>query len=202
MTVRDLKDRFMAHPWVYDTIRPFFIGYIDHEHLGRFCGVRPEDRVFDLGCGTAQLLSHIRCDRYLGADLDTAALERAQRRSAPNVRFVAGNDWDAEYRALDPTLVLMIGVVHHVSDEIFGAIVRRLRAGARAAPRLVTFEATYFPGYPLSNLLSRLDRGRHVRTPEQYDALFSRQGLSVTHREVLPTQWRIARYIGYHMQFA
>src|SRR5262249_52881401 len=97
---------------------------------------------------------------------------------------------------------LMIGLVHHVSDDVFGAIIRRLRAGSTAEPRLVTFEATYFPGYPLSNLLSRLDRGRYVRTPEQYETLFRRAGLAVARREVLPRRWRAARYIGYHLRFA
>ena len=201
MPLRDVKDRILALPWLYDRVRPLFIGYIDHNRLAGFCGVAPGDHVFDLGCGTAQLVRHLRCKRYLGVDVDSSALERARRFAAPHIRFLAGEDWDDAVRELDPTIVLMIGVVHHVSDADFAAIVDRIRRVGPAARRLVTFEATYFPGRPVNNLLSRLDRGRFVRRPGEYETLFERCGLRVAHREVLPTRLRIARYIGYHVEF-
>jgi SAM-dependent methyltransferase len=199
--LRDLKDRFLAVPWVYDTIRPLAIGYIDHDRLARFCRVGGSDRVFDLGCGTARLVEHLRCERYLGVDLDSFAVSRARRFQGPHVRFMAGDDWDEAFHALAPTVVLMIGLVHHVSDGDFASIVARVRKASRDLPRIVTFETTYLSGYPLNNFLSRLDRGRFVRRPAEYDALFARNGLRVEHREILPTRLALARYIAYHLRF-
>jgi SAM-dependent methyltransferase len=200
--LRQAKDRFLSIPWVYDRLRPAVIGYIDHARLAAFCGLGPQDRVFDLGCGTARLVRHLGCERYLGVDVDEAALDRARRYAAPEIRFLAGDVWDDAVRELDPTVVLMIGLVHHVSDADFGRIVGRLRRVGPSVRRLVTFETTFLPGRPLNNLLSRLDRGRFVRRPAEYETLFGASGLRVLHSEVLPTRLRFARYIGYHLEFA
>ena len=200
--IREIKDRFLSIPWVYDTIRPLAIGYIDHDRLASFCAIATSDRVFDLGCGTGALVEHLRCERYLGVDLDASAVARARRFQAAHVRFIESDDWDEAFRALAPSIVLMIGLVHHVSDRDFEAILGRIRRASTALPRIVTFETTYLPASPVNNFLSRLDRGRFVRRPEEYDTLFGRNGLRIEHREVLPTRLRFARYIGYRLQFA
>lgn len=196
--VNGLKERFMAIPWVYDTIRPVVIGGFDFAAVARFCDLRPTDRVLDLGCGTAQLVPHLRFARYLGVDPDAGAIAKARALASGNVRFLHGEAWDEGCRELDPDVVLLIGVVHHVSDEDFRSIVRRVVA-RDGRPRIVTFDSTYFRGHPVNNLLSRLDRGRHVRWPSEYEELFRSCGLEILRREVLPTRLRYARYIGYHL---
>jgi SAM-dependent methyltransferase len=200
MSLIELKDRFMGIPWVYDTVRPLVVGSFDHEGLARFCAVVPTDRVFDLGCGTAQLFPYLRCQRYLGVDLDAQALQRARRYAGQSARFMQGDSWDDAYRELDPTVVLMIGLVHHISDEDFRSVVRRLKNGAVSLRRIVTFDSSYFPGSIVNNLLSRLDRGKYVRRPPVYEALFAQSGLRITRKEILPTRLGYARYIGYHLE--
>ncbi len=202
MNLRRLKDRFLAIPWVYNTLRPIVAGGIDIGRLVSFCRLDATDRVFDFGCGTAQPLEFVRCNRYLGVDLDPLALKKASRFSSDSVRFVAGDAWDSDCRELRPTVVLMIGVVHHLSDDVFHAIVRRVReAAGPGIPRLVTIDVTYFRGRFLNNLLSSLDRGRHVRKPEDYERLFRAAGLQIVSREVLPTRLRYVRYVGFHLAF-
>ncbi len=198
MSLLQLKDRFLAIPWVYDCLRPLVVGGIDHPELARFCSIRPDDRVFDLGCGTAQLVPHLACAEYLGADLDKSALERAGRHASAHIRFIHGDDWDAGLSAFRPTVVLMIGVVHHLTDSGFSSLVARLRRSGRLC-RIVTLDVSYFPGKPINNLFSRMDRGRHVRSPERYEALFRGDGLRIVARKTLTTRLRYVHYIGYHL---
>ncbi len=197
--LRDLKDRFLALPWVYDTLRPLAIGLISYEEIARFSRVDETDRVLDLGCGTGQLVPFLRCCEYLGVDTDGSALARARRFSGPNIRFIEGDSWDEECRKLNPTVVLMIGLVHHVPDDTFRSVVRRFKETAHALCRIVTFDTTFLPGHPFNNLLSRMDRGRYVREPLAYEHLFQSSGLRVLRKEVLPTRLRFAVYIGYHL---
>ncbi len=200
MSIRNLKDRFLSIPWVYDTLRPLVIGGLDYEEVARFCAVGHGDRVLEIGCGTGQLIPFLRCQSYLGVDTDASALRRAKRFSSSAVRFMEGNSWDSACEELNPTVVLMIGLVHHISDEEFQSMVSRLKRLALQLSRIVSFESTFLQGYPVSNLLSALDRGRFVRTPAAYEALFARTGLSVTRREIIATRLGHARYIGYHLE--
>ncbi len=197
--LREIKDRILAIPLVYDVVRPLVAGGIDFEALASFCATTPEDRIFDLGCGTGQLLPHLKFGSYLGADLDSRALGRASRFASPRIRFVEGDDWDRHYCELEPTVVLMIGVVHHLSDEAFHLIVGRLLV-SNSLQRIVTTDVTYFTGQWVNNWLSRLDRGRFVRTFQGYESLFESGGLRVTLSSVLPTRLRYVRYAGYHLE--
>src|SRR5436309_3739409 len=127
MGLRELKDRIASVPWVYDTLRQAAIGGLSYVELARFSQVAHSDRVFDLGCGTGQLAQHLCCAKYLGVDLDSSALQRARKFASENFRFMEGDEWDDACRDLDPTVVLMIGLVHHVPDDAFQALVQRLR---------------------------------------------------------------------------
>ncbi len=93
----------------------------------------------------------------------------------------------------------MIGAVHHLADLEFHTVIRRFRQLNGAPPRLVTIDVTYLPGRRLNNLLSRMDRGRHVRQPGEYEELFRQNTLGVTKREILPTRLGYVRYLGYHL---
>ena len=199
MNLREFKDRILALPWVYDSVRPLAAGGIDLKLLASFCGLSPEARVFDLGCGTARLLEYLPCEQYLGSDLDPRALGRAARLSSDKVRFIQGDTWDDAYRSIRPTVVLMIGVVHHVSDEAFASIIDRLRRIDPPPGRLVTIDVSFFPGRAVNNLLSRLDRGRHVRRPSEYERLFEGCRLRILRRDILPTRMGYVRYVGYHL---
>jgi SAM-dependent methyltransferase len=202
IALRAYKNRFLALPWIYDHLRPLIVGGIDLHGLAAFCSIGPSDRVFDLGCGTAQLLKYLRCEQYLGVDLDLAALRRASRFASPNIRFLPGDGWDTAFRELSPTVALLIGVVHHVSDEDFLLMIDRLRACAGSLQRIVALEVSYFPRAFFNNFLSRLDRGCHVRRPEEYEELFGHCDLRIQRKGILPTRLGFVRYVGYHLAFA
>ena len=199
MLVRNLKDRFLAVPWVYDKLRPLVAGGIDFQSIANFCDCDGHDKVFDFGCGTGQLLPFLRFSEYVGVDLDAAAVRRAARLSAANVRFLEGEEWDDVYCRLNPTVVLLIGVVHHLSDDDFrSALERFLLPGM--LPRFVTVDVSYFPGQPLNNFLSRMDRGRHVRTQQAYERLYRKSGLHVTRSQTISTRLHYVQYAGYHLR--
>jgi hypothetical protein len=196
MSLRDFKDRFFSIPWVYDTVRQLVIGGLDYRDIARFCAVGPEDRVFEIGCG----IPFLSCRDYLGVDTDSAALRKARRFASPTIRFLEGEAWDEVCRALQPSVVLMIGLVHHIPDAAFQSMVLRLEQNGGRLPRIVSFESTVLKGYPVNNLLSALDRGRYVRTPQGYETLFARTGLRVTRKEIIATRLGHARYIGFHLE--
>lgn len=202
MKLREWKDRFLAVPWVYDVARSVAVGGIDLGATARFCAVSATDRVLDLGCGTAKLLEFLRCARYLGVDLDRRALARASRHATDSIRFHHGEAWEAAGRELQPTVVLMIGLVHHLSDVQFRAMVDRLRRLDPLPERIVTLDVSYFAGMWINNVFSRLDRGTFVRSQAAYEELFASAGLTIRQCRLLHTRLGYVRYVGYHLVLA
>ena len=79
-----------------------------------------------------------------------------------------------------------MGVLHHLTDRecdtVFASAARVLRPGGR----IVTIDGAFVPGQnPLARLLLRMDRGNHVRAPDEYMSIarrhFSDATATVTH---------------------
>lgn len=138
------------------------------EHLR----LEPGQRVLDLGCGPGDILQFLPAVDYVGYDINPAYVERARKRFSGRGRFFC--------RAVDETLplenpfdvVIAHGVLHHLDDDAARALFRVARRALKPGGRLVTFDGCYAEGQSaFARLALALDRGRHVRSREAYEAL-------------------------------
>ena len=106
--------------------------------------------------------------QFHGFDTDDRALARF-RQSYPDadVHLYPRVVTAADIEHLRPTKVLLMGLLHHLTDAEATELLLSLRAAGTVA-RIVTWDTIYLPGKPLSNLLAWLDRGRHTRDEAHY----------------------------------
>jgi SAM-dependent methyltransferase len=143
--------------------------------------------VLDVGCGTGDALRYLdRFQSYLGIDTDPVAIGFARQRygSRSHVEFECRLCESDDVRRLQPTEVLLCGVLHHMPDDAALALLR-LAAGSARLRRIVTSDIVYLSGERLSNLFARLDRGRFCRRSHEYVALAELAGLQVVESEVV-----------------
>jgi SAM-dependent methyltransferase len=168
--------RILSYPKLYRTFQRMVSS--DHDRLtDQFLKIRAGQRVLDIGCGPADILSRLPADiDYYGFDLEQRYIEGARLRY--------GNRGSFFVRAVTPEaiddlgtfdVVISLGVLHHLTDSdantVFASAARVLRPGGR----LVTLDVAYVKGQnPIARLLLKMDRGRHVRTPEAYLAIARR----------------------------
>jgi SAM-dependent methyltransferase len=168
--------RILSYPKLYRTFQRMVSS--DHDRLtDQFLKIRSGQRVLDIGCGPADILSRLPADiDYYGFDLEQRYIEGARLRY--------GNRGSFFVRAVTPEaiddlgtfdVVISLGVLHHLTDSdantVFASAARVLRPGGR----LVTLDVAYVKGQnPIARLLLKMDRGRHVRTPEAYLAIARR----------------------------
>lgn len=164
----------LAHPRFYslfrrlvgrDTARAVYA----REHLR----VAPGQRVLDIGCGPADILAFLPGVRYEGYDISPQYIERARQRFGARGEF--------HCRAVDDSLpvpaggfdvVIAHGLLHHLDDDQARALFRVARRALKPAGRLVTFDGCFSKDQSAAaRFFLRLDRGRHVRTREAYEAL-------------------------------
>lgn len=179
--------RLLGTPFVYNRVRPLAVGGIDMSPFYARVTAGSDSVVLDVGCGTGDALRYLRGFRsYLGVDTDPVAIRFAEQRygGREQVAFECRQCDEADVRRLQPTEVLLCGVLHHMPDDVAKSLLR-LAASSPRLRRVATSDIVFLPGERLSNLFARLDRGRFCRRPEDYVALAEAAGLTVSQADVV-----------------
>jgi SAM-dependent methyltransferase len=181
--------RVLEVPAVYDMFLQA-VGVTDarklwiREYLKPFTGAR----IFDIGCGTAELLHHLPDDiEYTGFDMSAAYIAAARKRHGARGKFVcskvsafetagrsgaednAGGSAGAGNADAGYDIAMAFGVLHHLDDEEARQLFQSARRMLKPGGRLVTLDPAFVPGQSfLSRFVVSHDRGQNVRTPEAY----------------------------------
>ena len=188
MTSVGVRQFLLGIPSIYR----FFQGVVGrdkgHLRVAQLLAIQPGEKVLDIGCGTADILQHLPDGiDYRGFDTSEAYI------AAARARFGNRGSFSVQTVPLDPSalprqmdVVIALGVLHHLTDKEAAAMFAAARQVLRAGGRVLTIDGAYVAGQnPIARLLLWLDRGRFVRSPEQYAAIaqrsFSKVGTRVLH---------------------
>lgn len=197
-----LHQKLLGMPFVYNHVRPLVVGGIDMGPIYRRLEATSGATVLDIGCGTGNALEYLDSfERYVGMDTDPIAIQAAQQRygGRPGVTFSSRPCTEADVEALQPTHVVMAGLLHHLSDADAKQVLALPLKSSRFR-RLVTQDIVYLDGaeHWVSNFFARLDRGRFCRRVEGYRALAEAAGLKIVSDALLwshPNSRRAKYYV-------
>jgi SAM-dependent methyltransferase len=137
--------------------------------------IRPGDTVLDVGCGPAYYFPRFPQPlQYHGFDTDAPYIEWARNRfGGENASFHCGIFDEDAARSLPPVdVVLLLGLLHHLSDEqstqLLGLAARVLSPGGR----VISVDTCFEPGQGrISRWMAENDRGEYVREPAAFEKL-------------------------------
>jgi SAM-dependent methyltransferase len=165
LSVPDLYHAYQKLGGFYDARRVALSEYID------FSGVK---RVFDIGCGPGHTVQYLPAHLdYTGFDTDARYIDYANRRFGDRGKFVVRLfDESAAKDFGPPDLIMMNGVLHHMTDA-------QVRDVAAAAAAVLPKHGVFFcaePCFednqnPISRFLQNNDRGEYIRTAPAYEKL-------------------------------
>jgi SAM-dependent methyltransferase len=172
----------LALPGVYSVFR-WLVGRdvaraaYAREHLR----ARPGQRVLDIGCGTGDILEVLPRVEYVGFDTSVDYINRARRQFGQRGEFHCRSvDDDLPVAAASFDLVIAHGVLHHLDDASARTLFRAARRALKPGGRLVTYDGCFTPDQSAAaRWLLSLDRGRHVRRRDAYEALAATQFANV-----------------------
>lgn len=188
----------LSYPSVYD----FFQDIVGadrwrRDFVRRSVRPRQNDRILDIGCGTARILDHLPPSiTYYGFDASRDYIDAAVRHYGDRGKFMCANVDEAGLATLEPfDLALASGILHHLDDHQAQALMKLAHAGLKPGGRLITIDPCLATGQnPLARFMIVRDRGQNVRDAEGYralpDGIFSQVTGTLVHRHWIPyTHW-------------
>ena len=189
------RERLLKIPFIYRTLTLMVSpASLAADTVRDFLAIPDGSRVLDLGCGYGEIAKFfVGRTNYVGIDSNAGYIDEARRRfDGTNARFIVADIGDPEVLALGPfDLVLLTGVLHHLSSELVRELAQASKALVGPMGRFVAVEPVFSPDQRLSaRLVIASDRGRYVRDAEGYVSLL-KSGFENVHAEVLHGRLRI-----------
>lgn len=131
-------------------------------------------RIVDIGCGPGLAVRYLPpAVDYVGIEPNPKYVASAVRRFGDRARFICGYFDSDTARSLAPyDAVLLLGVVHHCDNETAAQLFSDIALGLRPGGRVVTLDPCFTPNQSsMARYVARSDRGKHVRSPEDYRAI-------------------------------
>lgn len=147
----------------YENIEAEFHGFLT---VGRL-------KILDIGCSTGTCASRIvdfSKNDYTGIDIHPGYAETAGKRF-PQARFLSMDARQLQFADASFDLVVIVGVLHHMPDEVVLAALKEAARVLKPAGHILIAEPVFTPGRWISNFLNHLDRGRFIRSPDEYRRL-------------------------------
>ena len=136
-----------------------------------FVDVQPSDRILDFGCGSARYRKHIPTQHYVGIDFNQAHIDNACE-LYPDDTFICGNIVDYQQDLGQFDKILMMGVLHHLSDDEVKTVLSACKRFLKPGGKLYAVDPVYEQKQnPIAVLLNKLDQGNHVRFADHYQQL-------------------------------
>ena len=137
--------------------------------------VKPKQglKILDIGCGPGNILEYLPEVNYYGVDIDQNYIDAANKKYKDKGVFECSNL--DEYAVSEPgsfDLVIAVGVIHHLNDDIAIKLFKIAKNALRPDGHLMTFDGCYVDNQNyIARFLLKKDRGKFVRDRKKYEYL-------------------------------
>ena len=165
------KDKFLEISSVYAKLMGFLLGANTYPTLiNEYIQPTHGCSVLDVGCGPAAILDLLQDVKYIGLDHNPSYIATATRKYGSKGTFIcAGVDQLNDYGLKTFDRIIILGVMHHLDDSQLIKLMTSLKNRLNHGGVLITFDVAFEDRQNLvAKLLAKNDRGKFVRTKDQY----------------------------------
>jgi 2-polyprenyl-3-methyl-5-hydroxy-6-metoxy-1,4-benzoquinol methylase len=167
----------LSFPIFYDLSQKIFgVKKLRAILIDKYMLVNPNDRLLDIGCGTAEILDCLPKNiTYVGFDASNDYIKMAKEKYRDrNAQFFAKLVTDSNLGDFEPfDIVITTGVLHHLDDNEVIHLFSLAKQFLKPNGRIITIDPCYLEENQrnLARFIISRDRGQNVRTSNQYRKL-------------------------------
>ena len=145
-----------------------------------FWKLQSDETVIDIGCGPGTILEYLPPDiTYYGVDVSENYINAARARFATRGTFFLGTARNllhtTEVNLKKADVVICNGLLHHLPDDEAIEVLQVAKKLLKLKGRALCLEATFLSRQSrLSRRMVSMDRGRYVRSEEEWKKLIGR----------------------------
>jgi SAM-dependent methyltransferase len=189
----------LSYPWVYNAFQTLMGAAQVRQYLvEQFIQPESGEKILDIGCGTAEILAYLPKDiSYYGFDISEQYIAAAKKHYGTRGSFSCGLLDDNALIDLPVfDAVIVIGVLHHLDDDLAIKVFQLAKKALRSGGRIITIDGCFSPDQNvMARFLISQDRGENVRDAEGYrmltdQAAFQKVTGTLRHQPWIPyTHW-------------
>jgi len=131
--------------------------------------------VLDFGCGIGSNSFMFDPEHYIGVDYDKRRVWYAKH-LYPNYNFQTLMQGKLDIKDKSMDYVFISAVLHHIPTDVIKSYLRSFYSILKPKGQIIVIEPYYANGHHINNcLMSIMDRGKYIRTEENYLNLFQNQ---------------------------
>lgn len=152
----------------------------------------PSKHILEIGCGTCEMLKHIKPSRYCGIDINKEYIKHASRKyKRKGVSFAVVDAKKLKKIKHHFDIVLMVNIIHHMSTKDLRIIIKKIVSNINFL-RLIIIDSK--PSiWPFSWILEKTDQGDYFRELEEIKGIV-KSYLKIENASVLSKPYWVYRY--------
>tara|TARA_Y100000817_G_C16696868_1_gene473000 strand:- start:124 stop:750 length:627 start_codon:yes stop_codon:yes gene_type:complete len=148
--------------------------------FNNYIKVNKKDLVLDVGCGPGNYRDLIKSENYYGIDINCKSIDQAKE-IYPKDHFDClpvqeiSNKVNKKFDK-----IILLGLLHHISDQDALNLFNDLKNIAMPETKIFCLDTSFKRNQNLfSKIMAKLDKGNHVRFPEELEKLVDTEFYSV-----------------------
>ena len=179
---KTIKEVIMGVPLIYKLFQQGIAKSTASAYLvEEFIQPRFKVWILDVGCGDAKIRKFLGDVNYVGVDHNPKYIAKARKASGLNDEFYVADVSEVGQLVTNKfDRVLLIGVLHHLSDAQCQDLLRNCAKLLATDGHLFAIDnALTDDQHPIARFLAKSDRGRFTRSPDDYRKLIQEEFASV-----------------------